>query len=109
MLSENSVMKINVGQEVRLEGIYWGKDEKFSNRFVVVLTDVRVFDIEHNELDFIKDHTWIQEAWSLKELKLKLGDKVSLIATVQNYWNKKSEVGIGFTSPRAIEWQPLVL
>lgn len=98
-----------VGQEVRLEGIYWGKDEKFSSRFAVVLTDVRVFDMEHNELEFSKDHTWIQEAWPLKKLKLKLGDKVSFIATVQNYTNKKGKVGIGFTTPRAIDWQPLVL
>ena len=88
-----------IGSQVRLQGVYSGKDNKFPNRYTVVLEDVRVFDLKGNELEWSKDHTWIQDAWTLKAIKdLKPGDRVSCIVTVKLYKNKHGTVNIGFTT-----------
>jgi hypothetical protein len=97
------------GQQARLEGIYDGKCEKYSNRFAVCIADLRIYDMQHNRLEWPKNHTWVQEAWTLKKLKLKHGDKLAFIATAQSYTKQNGEVGIGFTDPKAIEWEPFTI
>lgn len=97
------------GQQVRLEGIYDRKCEKYSNRFAICLADVRIYDMQHTRLEWSKDHTWVQEAWPLKDLKLKRGDKLSFLATAQGYTKQNGEVGISFTDPKDIEWEPFTI
>jgi len=97
------------GQQVRLEGIYDRKCDKYGTRFIICLADVRIYDLQHNRLEWSKDHTWVREAWPLKTLKLKRGDKLSFLATAKHYTKRNGEAGIGFTDPKAIEWHPFTI
>lgn len=72
-------------RQVRVEGIYDRKCEKYSNRCAICLADVRIYDLQHNRLEWSKDHTWVQEAWALRTLKLKQGDKLCFRATARTF------------------------
>lgn len=98
-----------IGRKVRVEGTYNGKDNRYSSRYAVALEDVRILDLQGNEIEWNKDHTWLQKAWEIEKIKeLAVGDKVSCIATARSYRNKDGRAGICFTDPSAIEWQSFV-
>ena len=74
---------------------------------LLLLEAVRIFDLNGDELDWDKDHTWMQEAWTIRDVKgIRKGDRVSCIATVTTYRSKQG-TQIGFTDPITIEWQPI--
>lgn len=92
-----------IGKEVRLEGKFNGYDNRYSNRYTVAVERVRVFDLNGDAIGWDKDHTWLQEAWKIKDIPgLKIGNRLSCIATVIVYTKQSGESDIGFTNPRAI-------
>lgn len=97
------------GQQVRLEGVFDRRCERYSNRFAVCLADLRIYDLQHNRLDWDKDHTWVQDAWPLKKMKVKRGDRLSFLATAKRYTKQSGKAGICFTDPKDIEWHPFVI
>lgn len=97
------------GQQVRLEGVYDRKCDKYGTRYAICLADVRIYDLQYNRLEWSKDHTWVREAWLLKKVKMRRGDKLSFLATAKRYTKQNGEVGMCFTDPKDIEWHPFTV
>lgn len=106
MAQQVASLRNYIGSQVRIEGVYNGKDNRYSNRYTVVLEDVQVFDLKGTEIEWDKDHTWVQDAWRIGIIKeLQVGDRVYCTVTVTTYLNKHGEKGISFTDPMQVEWQ----